>query len=306
MHIAIFGIGAMGCLFGARLSKVADVTLIGTWPAQIRALQNGLLRITELDGRDTFVDLHAVDDVREAEPADVVLVLTKAYKTKGIAVQVAEVLVPGGLVVTLQNGLGSREALTVEVNKNNLTYGVTTQGATVEAAGAIRHGGSGPTHLAARPAVADRVAALAEVFNAAGLPTHTADDLQSLVWGKLAINAGINPVTALLGIPNGRILDSAYATGLMRDAAHEVEQIAAAMEIDLPFASAADEAVAVAEATAENRSSMLQDISRGAPTEVDAICGAVIRAGQAVDVPTPTTIMLYRLLKAVEDLQERA
>jgi 2-dehydropantoate 2-reductase len=82
-------------------------------------------------------------------------------------------------------------------------------------------------------------------------------------------------------------------------AAAEVEQVAAAKGVRLPFDDVGKSAQEVARRTAANRSSMLQDVSRGAPTEIDAICGAVVRAGGSVDVPTPVNHSLWLLVKAL-------
>jgi 2-dehydropantoate 2-reductase len=122
-----------------------------------------------------------------------------------------------------------------------------------------------------------------------------------LIWGKLAINAGINPLTALLRVPNGALLESTWARGIMGQAAHEVAAVAAARGIILPFEDAAARAEEVARQTAANRSSMLQDVLRSVPTEIEAICGAVIRAGEAARIETPANRMLYNLIKAVEE-----
>jgi 2-dehydropantoate 2-reductase len=123
--------------------------------------------------------------------------------------------------------------------------------------------------------------------------------MNSLIWGKLVVNAAINPLTALLGVPNGKLLHLHAARILMTNTAHEVAAVAAAMGMHLPFEDPVAQVEEVARKTATNRSSMLQDIQRDAPTEIDAICGAIIKTGIELGVPTPVNDTLYHLVKAL-------
>ncbi len=104
---------------------------------------------------------------------------------------------------------------------------------------------------------------------------------------------------------NGLLLESESTRQLMADVALEVAAVARAKGIALPY----DDPVAYVEMgceqTATNHTSMLQDVERGAPTEIDLICGAVMREGAALGVPTPVNATLYYLVKAIEDLSEK-
>jgi 2-dehydropantoate 2-reductase len=291
----------MGCLFGAHLGQVCPVTLIGRWPEQLRALGEGPLQLKYPDGRDEFVHLKATFALDEVAPADVALILTKSAGTEQAARAAKHVLKRDGIALTLQNGLGNLDILARHLGTGRTSLGVTMQGAAMEAAGRLRVGGSGPTTLATRPRIHEQMQQLATLMQAAGLDAFLSDDVRGLVWGKLAVNAGINPLSALLRVPNGLLARSTWARGMMREAATEVAVVAVAQGIQLPFASAADEAQKVAHLTADNRSSMLQDIERGAVTEIETISGAVLRKGAELGVPTPVNAMLYGLVKALED-----
>ena len=293
----------MGCLLGARLSPHADVTLIGAWPDQLRALREGPLRVIEPDGSERRVPVYATGDLDSVAPVDVALIVTKTPKTAAAARSAARILAPDGLAISLQNGAGNREILAGEVGEERVTVGVTTLGASTGGQpGIVIVGGTGITTLAERYPGDPAVSALADLFRHAGLEVAVVGDLSGLIWGKLAINAAINPLTALLGVRNGALLDSEWARGVMAAAAREVQAVAAAQGIALPFGDPAAEAEAVARRTAANVSSMLGDVRRRAPTEIDAICGAVVRAGEAFGVDTPVNRTLHALVKAVENL----
>ena len=172
--------------------------------------------------------------------------------------------------------------------------GVTTQGATLLGPGHVRPGGDGPTHIAGP-------AWLAALFERAGCEAHTVAPAQveSLLWGKLAANCAINALTALLRVPNGELLQRPDAAALMDLAAEECAAVARARGIALPFPDAAGQARRVAKQTFLNHSSMFQDILRGAPTEVEAINGAVAQAAERLGVPAPVNTTLWRLVRAL-------
>ncbi len=291
----------MGTLFGSRLNMAANVSLFGTWAEQIDALRRDGLTITYPDGRQTNHRLSITNNLADMPPADIALILVKSHQTERAARQAAQVLKPDGVAITLQNGLGNLEKLAEAVGPQRAALGITAQGATVRAPGQLYHAGQGPTHLAKIPGPhGKRLAEAAALFNSVGLETTLVDNADSLVWGKLAINAGINPLTALFEVPNGALAEDERLRQVMTAAAKEVAQVAAAQGIHLPYDDAANRTVEVSRATATNRSSMLQDVSRAAPTEIDAISGAVVRFGKRLGIPTPVNEFLLGLVKAKE------
>jgi len=138
-------------------------------------------------------------------------------------------------------------------------------------------------------------------LQAAGFKVENVADPDSLLWGKLVINAAINPLTAILRVPNGELLAHSTAGALMYAAANEAAAVAIALGVHLPYPDPSAAAEAVARRTANNRSSMLQDVLRGAPTEIDAICGAIVQAGEGLGVPTPVNLTLWQLVKAMSE-----
>ena len=280
----------MSCLFGARLAAVSDVTLLGTWAEGIAAVQERGI-VLERGSASETVRVSADRLQSQIATADLVLVLVKTWETKSIASRLPLLLNSGGIALTLQNGLGNIELLGARA-----CLGVTTQGATLLGPGHVRSGGEGPTHIAAPRWVV-------EVFQRAGFEAYRSEagEIDSLLWGKLAANCGINPLTALLRVPNGELLDRPNARALLDAAASECAAVAGAKGIVLPFADPALFARDVARRTALNKSSMLQDVLRGAPTEVDAINGALVQEGKQLGVPTPVNETLWRLVRAMTD-----
>jgi len=319
MKIGIIGAGALGSLLGFYLSAQAEVWLLSRHHAHVEAVATRGLRC-ERDGAEETRYPHITGDPAAIGPCDTVLVLVKAHQTVWAAEQArllagtegrgpraesdADALSPQSsvlspLVVTLQNGIGNREALAAALGWERVGQGVTMLGATLLGPGHVRHAGQGPTIFGAAP---DRgsATALAGLFAACGLPAELTDDLEALVWGKLVVNAGINALSALLRVPNGALAEIPQARALAERAAAEAAAVATARGVRLPYADAQAHTLAVARATGANRSSMLQDVLRGSPTEVDAINGAVAREGRRLGVPTPVNALLAELVTALD------
>ncbi|HKY84331.1 MAG TPA: 2-dehydropantoate 2-reductase [Anaerolineales bacterium] len=291
--ILIAGSGAMACLFGARLAPYASVTLLGTWVEGVAALQRDGIRL-EAGGLETRHSVGVTSDPLDCRGARFALVLVKSWQSKRTAGMLAACLAPDGVALTLQNGLGNLEILQQALGAERSALGVTTTGATLLGPGFVRVGGTGPTHVAAQA----RLDPYLPLLRQAGFQVEVEEDVEPLLWGKLAVNAGINPLTALLRVTNGALLEDPNARSLMAEAARETAAVAAARGVGLPYANPAAQAEEVALRTGANRSSMLQDILRGAPTEIDAINGAVAAEGERLGVATPVNRTLWRLVHA--------
>lgn len=305
MRIGIIGTGALASLFAAYLHEVADVVMVGSWAEQLRALATDGLTLIDLAGQErrcaiTAINDATADDATAMPPVDVALLLVKSYQTKTAAARAQTLLAANGLAVTLQNGLGNLELLATAVGPERATLGVVTLGATLLRPGVVRHAGAGVVYLSPPTPEHAAFAPLVAVLQAAGLTVQVVANARGLVWGKLAVNAAINPLTAVHDLPNGQLTQRPFLRRVMATAAREVEAVAAAQGITLPFPDAAAQAYRVASDTFHNRSSMLQDVANGRPTEIDAICGAVTRHGEQFGVPTPVNRQLWAWVRRLE------
>lgn len=287
MRVLLFGAGAMSCLFGARLAAVADVTLVDTWREGIDAVRKrGILMDDAMGRRTAWVRAEYLGTPLES--FDVAFVLVKSWQTGEISKFLPLYLKSGGLAISLQNGLGNTEQMGA-----NAFPGTTAEGATLLGPGHVKAGGSGPTNIVAPAWVVG-------LLQSAGFEANACDanKARSLLWGKLSVSCGINGLTALLRIPNGELLRRPAATALMERAVTECAAVARAAGVDLPFEDPVLYTKEVALRTAANTSSMFQDVLRGAPTECDAINGAVVREGSRFGVPAPVNEILWQLVLA--------
>ena len=294
--ILIVGTGALATLFAARLAERGhEITMLGTWQAGLDALARDGAHLLDSDGRELACRVRVTRDPRRARGAQVAFVLVKSWQTTRAARQLAECLADDGLAVTLQNGLGNDNLLAEALGRERIALGVTTTGATLLGPGLARAGGEGVVSLEAHP----RLAVVEAALRRAHFQVEVVADAQSLVWGKLVVNTAINPLTALLRVPNGELLKRPSARVMMKALADETAAVASAQRVRLPFSNPGEAAESVARKTAANHSSMFQDVRRGAPTEIDAICGAVARAGRRHGVPTPVNRVCWQLVQAI-------
>jgi len=322
MDIVVFGAGSLGSLFGGLLAREHDVTLVGR-DEHVEAIETSGLRVTagfeeppESDLADAFdftVDPDATTNGRNLS-ADLALVTVKAFDTETAAADLATGSFD--VVCSLQNGMGN-EAILADHLDFPVLAGTTTYGAIQGAPGRVECTGLGEVVLGPRQGgtspEADRVG---EAFRTAGFNVEVARDMPGRLWKKLAVNAGINAVTALARVPNGGVLDGP-ANELARDAARETARVARAHDVALSDHEAVAAVESVADATAANTSSMQQDVLDGGRTEVDAINGYVaeraadLREGRATteadayEITTPVNRTMANLLRAWERGRDR-
>ncbi|MEN8241028.1 MAG: 2-dehydropantoate 2-reductase [Chloroflexota bacterium] len=299
--VLIVGTGALACLFAARLSNAGvKVAMLGTWREGLAALRMYGVTLVQVDGRQSSYPVNVFDRESNCQAAKYALVLVKSWQTERAAKQLSRCLSSDGIALTLQNGLGNYEILVSALGSERAAQGVTTTGATLLSSGRVRPGGEGIVSLGLHP----RLTPLQKILKTAGFKLEVLEDVAALIWGKLAVNAAINPLTALLQMPNGEVLSRPSARQLSADLAQEVAAVALAKGITLANTDPVAIAEQVAEKTSENHSSMYQDILRGAPTEIDAICGAVVAAGEETGVATPANYAMWKLIHAVVEGQE--
>jgi 2-dehydropantoate 2-reductase len=293
-ELLIVGSGAMACLFASRLSRISRVILLGSWQEGLAAIEAEGIRVLELDGRETRAHVDVIRDPRVQCGTKAALVLVKSWQTDRAAQQLGTCLAEDGIALTLQNGLGNLETLQAVLGETRAALGVTTMGATMLGPGSVRHGGDGPIFLGPQVGIDPLIETLVQ----AGFDVQRQQELNGLIWSKLAVNAAINPLTALLEVQNGQLLEQEATRALMARSAEEVARLAEALGIRLTTQNVADFALQVAEKTRANLSSMLQDIQRHAPTEIDAICGAISRLADQYGVDAPINWGLWKLVSA--------
>jgi len=303
--IVIIGTGSLACIFAARLSAVARVQILGTWNAQVQAINERGITVHELDGSKTCVSTSASCFPHQTVPhlADYIIVLVKSFQTSDAIERIKTCLMTETTILTLQNGLGNIEKLKDGLTNHYIGAGVTMQGANLNGTASVVHAGNGMTIVDDTSQVNE----LAKLINAAGIPVQNPNQsgvtsINEALWRKLIINSAVNPLTALLGQPNGYLVENKDAKNLCQATSIETAQIASLEGAwsDSNFDSAAMLTTNAARVTAANRSSMLQDISRGNRTEIAAICGEVVKRAYNYGRKAPYNQLWLKLLQQAE------
>jgi len=305
MRIVVMGAGSMGCLLGGYLARADhEVFLLDPQTERTEAIQTSGI-VVEGVGGDFDVEASAGPTYDGDAPPDLVLVCVKAYDTAQAASDCEVFLGNHTEVLTLQNGVGNLERLAHTLPRDQLLAGTTSLGANLLSPGRVHHAGEGGTHIGdVYGERSDRAEEIAALFTAARLPASATDNIHELIWSKLAVNVGINALTALLRVRNGRLLAAEGATRVMEPAVVEclavAEESGVSLDAEVVMARVKD----VARRTASNRSSMLMDVLGDRRTEIDAINGAVVRRGRELGLAVPVNETLTNLVHAVESLRE--
>ena len=281
------------------LSK-ADVTLIERSLPLVKAIKERGLRLEGASG-----EVHAKVPILMSPPSvgekfDLVILAVKAYDTKRATMDVAPVVAERGILLCLQNGIGVEYEARDTLGRNAVLRGVTNYGALLKEPGVVVNTGKGETFVGAMDErLSDKARMVSEVLTNAGLSTGVADDIRKVVWQKTLVNAGINPLGALTGLRNGDLVSMEDLRGLMVDTVSEGSRVAKKLGLNFDE-DPIEHTLKVAEATAKNKNSMLQDVEVGRRTEIDYMNGAIWKVGSEIGVPTPMNRMLTVLVKGLE------
>ncbi|KAF4655394.1 hypothetical protein FOL47_009438 [Perkinsus chesapeaki] len=355
-RVAVVGGGAMGTFFAKALSKkVPDVVLITGPHSHADAMSSSGLECVDSQGRvlpalegnsssTNFRVVHNVSDCLSAfggTTPELVVVASKAWQLEDPVIVkklLSGLLADGAPVLSIQNGIGSVDALSVvsnniwqavtsigcnlpkpgvlEVNilpgtdawmkSLNRKTNVTIRGILGLPIGLVRSSLIPPKSTSEDSIPEDPLAGLlSSCFEDAKIPCRVddakdTDEAQQMVWDKMIINAAINPVTAVFGVLNGELLESSQLYSLASAAAHEAYNVAKVMGVEVPCEYSDELWSSVAHSTATNVSSMLRDVRLGRPTEIAFINGQVVRFGSQFGVPTPVNQALVTMVNSMK------
>jgi 2-dehydropantoate 2-reductase len=301
VRILIAGAGGVGGFFGACLARAGHDVVFLARGANLAALRASGLTVESVDGDFHVSRITAVEHVDGLEPFGLVLVTVKSYDTDAVARQMAAVVGEDTTVLSLQNGVENESRLAAALDLPPLMGAMTEIGAELTAPGVVRHVAEGTIFFGEMTGhESPRGRNLATLFTEAGVRHRLSNEMPVHLWGKLMWNAGHNSVTAITHTSAGAAASLPATADVIRGAMHEVVAVARAQGILLDPARV-ESVLAFSRAHLHAlRTSMLQDLERGRRLEYDAIIGAVVRFGAAVEVPTPVNSTLYGLLAALD------
>ncbi len=304
MKIGVLGPGAMGLLYGAKLSAAADVILIGRNEEKVERLNKEGVTI-ERDGVKTVYPVTAVKSGECREVVDVVLIMTKAYQTGEALCANKGMIGPDTCLLTLQNGAGHEEVLGRFVDPAHVLIGTTAQGSSLTGPVSLVNSGLGPTAIGAiEPCDANRrvLDELAALMDQAGFECRVSDEILWMVWNKLMINASSSVLSGVLQVRQGVVAENEHAFLVCQQLIEEICATARALGLSFDTEEQIQRLHRHLLQAPMGYTSIYMDIRHKRKTEVDYICGAVLGAAKAHGVKVPGQEMMIRLVHAMEDI----
>ncbi len=317
MKLCVFGAGAIGGLMAAKLAAKGDVevTVIARGP-HLAAMQAKGLTLRS-DGAETVIPVRAVASAAEAGPQDYVLVTLKAHSLPGAAEQMQPLLGPETAIVSAVNGIpwwyfhqlpGPWQGRVVEsVDPGGVVSRllpperaigcIVYPAAEVPEPGVIEHT-YGDRFTLGEPdgSRTPRIAALSEALIAAGFKAPVRPKIRDEMWVKLWGNMAFNPISALTTATLDVLIADDGQRGVARAMMLEGQAVAEALGVR--FAIDVDKRIAGGAEVGAHKTSMLQDLERGRPMEIEALLGVVVELSELVGVSVPTSRTVLALVRA--------
>ena len=289
MKIIILGAGGIGSLAGALLSRNNDVLLIGR-KAHVDEINKNGLRISGSIAKNFKVEASA--EVKEIENNSLIVLSTKATNSKEAVNNIKDKIKKNSIILCLQNGLGS-EDIVKNIVGCKVLRGVTTAGTTFLEPGKIICSNIGNIYLE-KSDVSEKISG---IFNKSNLPAEIDENIKDRIWKKLIANCVMNPLTALFKIKNG---DLSKMPNLIRSIVHELVLVANKEGLHYNETETFNNVLSIIKASAENKSSMLQDILKGRKTEIDFLNGKAVKLAEKYKIDAPINKTLVNMIKFLE------
>lgn len=311
MKILVFGAGALGCVVGGFMKKAGhEVVLIGRTDV-VEAIRHEGLNISGIWGNHYIPDIPIFTEVSTEWKGqfDLILISVKSYDTEQAVQSILPIVSDNTLVCSYQNGLGNVEKIAEFVGMERTIPSRVIFGSRVLKPGFVQ------VTVIAEPTALGRmdngpdettVREIAEWMNKAGIPTIYTENIEGLIWAKVAYNSALNPLSALLDVPYGKLMDTEETQMIMKQVIYELYAVANAKKVPMIIPTPEEYVqhlfYKLIPPTAEHYASMREDLKQGKRTEIDALNGAIVKIGKELQINCPVNLLLTSLIKAREKL----
>ena len=300
MRITVIGAGAMGSIYGGRLSQHNEVILVDTNEKVVDQICKNGLKIDENGTTDCYHPA-ALCDTSNEKPADLVILFVKALFSRSALENNRSLIGPDTRLMTLQNGAGHEDLLKEFVNEDRVIIGTTEDNGAVLDFGHVRRGGTGVTNVGMLTEDKDGfLGRLKETFDSCGFEVRIHENIQYLIWDKLFTNVSLSALTGILQVDMGYIAADEYTWKLCRQLIHETILTAAGAGLEFDEETVAEKVKKTSLNNPSGCTSIRADLRDGRRTEVDTISGAVVRAAKKYNVEVPGHEFVVNLVHAME------
>ncbi|MBC1590730.1 2-dehydropantoate 2-reductase [Listeria welshimeri] len=292
INVGIIGAGAMGLLYAANFAEKSKLTLFTRRREQAELLnQEGILLRDQLKTKNIHIQATVVTDEESLAKQQLLIIAVKQYSLNEILPLLKNVptKVP---FLFIQNGAGHLESLAELGVKRTILLGISEHGAGRENDTTVVWRGHGRTKYSIYQGELDSNLELL-LESRPEFPVEEHDDYLEIIQEKLLINAVINPLTAVLGVPNGKLLENPEWHRLLVILVKEVQSVLAVENALLKVET-------ICQVTEANFSSMALDRLNNRKTEIDGIVLPVLEKGEHASRTLPTLRTLYHIIKGLE------
>ena len=309
MRLLVFGAGAVGSVVGGFMAKAGHaVTLVGR-QTHMQAIAESGLRISGIWGDHSVHKIAAKTDVADLKAGDfdLIVLAVKSYDTEDAVQTIKHLLDADTLVCSYQNGLGNAECIAEHIGWDRCIDARVIYGAW------LPEPGHAEVTVTAMPATfgaynnavpKTRIEEIAQAMDEAGIPSCYTENIVTDLWLKVAYNCSLNPLSALLDVPYGGLLETEDTRAIMAEVIEELYRVGSAMGVSLVPETAGGYREllfnTLIPTTAAHYASMREDFRLGRRTEIDSLNGAICRHGEEHGIPCPTNTLLTRLVRARE------
>jgi 2-dehydropantoate 2-reductase len=310
MKILVLGAGSLGSVFGGFLAKSGNEVILFGRDHCITPINQGGLHIEGIWGKHHVTNIRGYSNLNkiarcEGKTFDLTLLTVKSYDTRIVLEHYVHTFGKSILTVSLQNGLGNLEIIAELLGADKAIGGRVIFGAELIAPARVR-----VTVYADKVVLGSlkdavplsKVKAISTLFDSSGIPTTVTDEIETYIWGKVLYNATLNPLSCLLEVNYGKLLENKEAKTIMEDIVRELFKVIQQKNIGIPWKDAEDYSThlfnQLIPPTRDHFSSMLQDIRKGKQTEIDALNGKVVTLAEELGFDLPTNRTLTALVKA--------
>ncbi len=306
MRIDILGAGAMGCLFGALLSRANAVRLADPNRAKLAQLQEKGITVLEPDGTSftAFPGLRTPEDACGETP-ELLLIFVKSAAERAALAAVRPSLGPDTMLLTLQNGMGHEKAMGEIAEPRRILLGATQHNASLQGVGVVRHGGAGYTQIGPLEGSAEAAAEIAAAFTSAGIETTVSENVRAVIWRKLFMNASASALTGVFRCPLGDVAENPHIWSLCQKLIGEAAAVAKADGHEYDAREIAEEIRGHLLRSRGGITSVYADLAAGRRTEADAITGAVAALGRQLGVGVPVSETVTEIIHAMEERKDQ-
>lgn len=301
MKIGIAGAGAVGAYFGGLLAKAGHDVIFLARGAHLEAMEKEGLHV--IKGKEKFtVEQTFTNNPKDIAAVDLVLFTVKSHDTKDIAEQLQPYVQAHTIVLTMQNGVDNEEKLVDVFGEKRVLSAATYIQAEITKPGTVEQQGDVTVvfgHLIDE--MKEKRDEVADLFKQAKVEIRLASNILRNKWNKLLWNVTFNPLSALMEVRVGEILEKESLRSVAEQICREAIRVAKQRGMELEEETVVERVFANAYHARDHQTSMLQDRIQGKTMEIDSVCGYIVEKGKVEGVSVDTLETVYRLLQYINE-----